>query len=97
MHVAAREHRYCGKEFKRKLEQGPVDHKVEVKCTVYETGRMVADAETIRQLTRFSECQIRGETGLRRDTIRPILPGKGVKRATYQRVIDFLRSSAGRS
>jgi hypothetical protein len=28
-HVVAGEHRYCGKEFKRKLEQGPVDHEVE--------------------------------------------------------------------
>ena len=97
MHVAAREHRYCGKEFKRKLEQGPVDHEVEVKCKVYENGRVVADAETIRQLTRFSERQIRGGTGLRRDTIRSIRHGNGVKRATYQRVIDFLRSNAGRS
>jgi hypothetical protein len=96
MHVVARENRYCGKEFKRKLEQGPVDHEVNVKCKVYEAGRVVADAETIRQLTRFSERQIRGGTGLRRDTIRLIRHGNGVKRATYQRVIDFLRSSASR-
>jgi hypothetical protein len=96
-HVVAREHRYCGKEFKRKLEQGPVDHEVECKCKVYENGRVAADAETIRQLTRFSERQIRAGTGLRRDTIRSIRHGNGVKRATYQRVIDFLRSSAGRS
>lgn len=97
MHVVAREPRYCGKEFKRKLEQGPVDHEVECKCKVYENGRVAADAETIRQLTRFSERQIRGATGLRRDTIRSIRHGNGVKRATYQRVIDFLRSSVGRS
>jgi len=32
MHVVAGEHRYCGKELKRKLEQGPVDHEVEFKC-----------------------------------------------------------------
>jgi hypothetical protein len=91
MHVVAREHRYCGKEFKRKLEQGPVDHEVEVKCKVYENGRVVADAETIRQLTRFSERQIRGGTGVRRDTIRLIRHGKGVKRSTYQKVINFLK------
>jgi hypothetical protein len=93
MHVAAREHRYCGKEFKRKLEQGPVDHEVEFKCRVYENGRVVADAETLRQLATYSERQIRAGTGLRRDTIRLIRHGTGVKRSTYQRVIEFLRSS----
>ena len=50
MHVVAREHRYCGKEFKRKLEQGPVDHEVGFKCKVYDNGRVAADAETLRQL-----------------------------------------------
>jgi hypothetical protein len=93
MHVVARKHRYCGKEFKRKLEQGPLDHDVEFNCKVYENGRVVADAETLRQLARFSERQIRKQTGLRRDTIRLIRHGKGVKRSTYERVIDFLRSS----
>jgi len=95
MHVVAREHRYCGKEFKRKLEQGPLDHEVEFKCRVYENGRVVADAETLRQLAKHSERQIRAGTGLRRDTIRSIRHGNGVKRATYQRVIDFLKSLAG--
>jgi hypothetical protein len=54
------------------------DHEVDVKCKVYEARRVVADAETIRQLTRFSERQIRGGTGLRRDTIRSIRNGNGV-------------------
>jgi hypothetical protein len=93
MHVVAREHRYCGKEVKRKLEQGPVDHEVEFKCKVYEKGRVVANAETLRQLTRFSERQIRKGTGVRRDTIRLIRHGKGVKRSTYERVIAFLRGN----
>ena len=97
MHVAAREHRYCGKEFKRKLEQGPVGPEVEFKCRVYENGRVVADAETLRQLAQYSERQIRTGTGLRRDTIRQIRHGTGVKRSTYQRVIEFLRSGAGRT
>jgi hypothetical protein len=94
MHVVARQHRYCGKEFKRKLEQGPVDHEVEFKCRVYENGRVAADPETLRQLAGFSERQIKAGTGLRRDTIRLIRHGNGVKRSTYKRVIDFLRSSA---
>jgi len=90
MHVVAREHRYCGKEFRRKLEQGPVDHEVEFKCKVYENGRVIADAETLRQLARYSERQIRAGTGLRRDMVRLIRHGGGVKRPTYERVIDFL-------
>jgi hypothetical protein len=94
MHVVAREHRYCGKEVKRKLEQGPVDHQVQFKCKVYENGRVKADPETLRQLARFSKRQIRAGTGLRRDTIRLIRHGNGVKRSTYHRVIDFLRSRA---
>ena len=85
------------KEFKRKLEQGPVGHEVEFKCRVYGNGRVVADAETLRQLAKYSERQIRAGTGLRRDTIRLIRHGTGVKRSTYQRVIEFLRSSEARA
>jgi hypothetical protein len=33
VHIVAGEHRFCGKELKRKLEQGPVDHEVEFKRT----------------------------------------------------------------
>lgn len=93
MHVIVREHRYCGKEFKRKLEQGPVDHDVEFKCKVYENGRVVAGPETLRQLAGFSERQIRGGSGVRRDTIRAMRHGKGVKRSTYDKVINFLREN----
>jgi len=90
MHVVARGHRYCGKEFKRKLEQGPVDHEVEFKCKIYENRRVAADAETLRQLTRYSERQIRAGTGLRRDTIRLIRHGGQVKPSTMQRITNFL-------
>src|SRR5262249_25484432 len=83
MPVIAGEHRYCGKEFRRKLEQGPVDHEIEFKCKVYENGRVAANPETLRQLTRFSERQIRKGTGVRRDTIRLIRHGKAVKRSIY--------------
>ena len=93
-HIVAGEHRYCGKEFKRKLEQGPVDHEVEFKCRVYKDRRVAADLETLRQLARFSEREISKGTGVNRDTIRLIRHGKGVKRSTYQRVIEFLKSSA---
>jgi len=94
MHVVASEHRYCGKEFKRKLEQGPVDHEIEFKCKVYENDRVAADPETLRQLAGFSERQIRKGTGVRRDTIRLIRHGAGVKRSTYKGVINFLKEHA---
>jgi hypothetical protein len=94
MHFVAREHRYCGKEFKRKLEQGSVDHDADFKCKVYENGRVAADPETLRQLTGFSERQIEVGTGLHRDTIRLIRHGNGVKRSTYKKVINFLRDTS---
>jgi hypothetical protein len=90
----AGEHRYCGKEFKRKLEQGPVDHDVEFKCKVYENGRVVAGPETLRLLTSHSERQIRQATGVRRDTIRAMRHGKGVKRSTYEKVNKFFKENA---
>ena len=94
MHITAGEHRYCGKELKRKLEQGPVDHEPEFKCKVYENGRVVAGPETLRLLASFSERQIGKRTGVHRDTIRLIRHGKGVKRSTYAKVVNFLRENA---
>ena len=81
-HIIAGDFKYCGKEVKRKLEQGPVDHEINYKCKVYENGRVAADPETLRQLAAFSEREIRKGTGVRRDTIRLIRHGKGVKRST---------------
>ena len=79
---------------KRRLEQGPVDHDAEFKCKVYENGRVVASPETLRLLASYSERQIREATGVRRDTIRAIRHGKGVKRSTYEKVTNFLRENA---
>jgi len=90
MLVVAREHRYCGKEFKRKLEQGPVDHAVESKCKLYGSKRVAADPETLRQLARYSERQIRAGSGLGRDTVRVIRHGGPVKPTTIQRIMNFL-------
>ena len=90
MHVVAREHRYCGKEFKRKLEQGPVDHEVECKCKLYGSRRVAANPETLRQLAWYSERQIRAGTGLGRDTVRLIRHGGQVKPGTVQRITNFL-------
>ena len=95
-HVVAGEHRYCGKEFKRKLEQGPVDHEVEFRCKVYENGRVAAGPDMLRQLASFSERQISKKTGVHRNTIRLIRHGKGVKRSTYAKLVSFLKENSGR-
>jgi len=94
-HIIAAGFKYCGKEVKRKLEQGPVDHEIDYKCKVYENGRVAADPETLRQLAGLSERQIREATGVRRDTIRLIRHGKSVKRSTYEKVVKFLRQNSG--
>jgi hypothetical protein len=39
--------------FKRKLEQGPVDHEIDVRCKLYENGRVAADPETLRLLAQI--------------------------------------------
>ena len=74
-----------------------MDHEVEFKCKVYENGRVVAGPETLCLLSSFSERQIRKATGIRRDTIRLIRHGKGVKRSTYEKVINFLRENQCRA
>jgi hypothetical protein len=91
MHVVAGEHRYCEKQFRRTLEQGPVDHENDFKCKVPRKEADPGRRETLRQLAEFSERQIRKETRVRRDTIRLIRHGKGVKRSTYARIINFLK------
>jgi hypothetical protein len=93
-HIVAADFKYCGKEVKRKLEQGPVDHEIDYKCKVYENGRVAADPETLRQLAGLSERQISKRSGVHRDTVRLIRHGKGVKRSTYEKVINFLRENA---
>ena len=63
------------------------------KYKVYENGRVAAGPETLRELASLSERQIEEGTGVHRDTIRRIRPGKCVKRSTYERVINFLRQN----
>jgi hypothetical protein len=93
-HVIAGLHRYCGKEFKRKLEKGPVDHEIDFKCKVYENGRVAADPDTLRQLARFSERKIADGTGLHRKPIRLVRHGGTVTQRTYQRIMNFLKQHA---
>jgi hypothetical protein len=54
----------CRKDIKRKLEQGLVDHELDVRCKVNENGRVAADPETLRLLKQFPEREIEDGTGL---------------------------------
>jgi hypothetical protein len=71
-HIVAGDFKYCGKEIKRKLEQGPVDHETDFKVKVYANGRVSADPETLRALGKLSEREIHKATGLSRRIIRRI-------------------------
>src|SRR5215470_16623714 len=90
-HIIAGDFKYCGKELKRKLEQGPVDHQTDFKAKVYTSGRVSADPETRRVLTDCSERAIHAGTGLSRRIIRQIRHGGPVKPSTMQRIVDFLK------
>jgi hypothetical protein len=91
-HIIAESFKYCGKEVKRKLEQGPVDHENDFKCKVYESGRIAADPETLRQLAGFSEREIANGTGLNRKPIRLFRHGGTVTRRTSQKIMNFLKA-----
>ena len=47
-----------------------MDHGPDVRCKVYENGRVAADPETLRQLADFSEREIAKEPGLHRKPLR---------------------------
>src|SRR5260370_32119026 len=96
-HVIANRHRPCGKEIKRKLDQGLIEHPdandgdgSHFRCKVYE-GKIAADKETILWLSNFSERAIEKATELDRGTIRTIKNGEFVKAATLQKIADFRR------
>ena len=90
-HIIAGSFKYCGKEVKRKLEKGRVDHDIEVKCKMYENGRVEADPETLRQLAGFSEREIANGTGLHRKPIRLFRHGGTVTQRTFQKIMNFLK------
>jgi len=86
----AADFKYCGKEVKRKLEQGPVDHETDFNVKVYANGRVTADAETLRALGDLSEREISEATRLSRRIIRRIRHEGQVKASTMKRITDFL-------
>jgi hypothetical protein len=90
-HIIAGVSNYCGEEFKRKLEQGPVDHETDFKVKVYANGRVRAEPEILRDLSEFSERDTNRATGLSRRIIRHVRHGGQVKRSRMQRIADFLR------
>jgi hypothetical protein len=91
-HIVADRHIPCGKEFKRKLEQGPVEYDLDVRAKVYENGRVAADSETLRQLAQFSDRETSNGTGIHRKPIRLLSHGGTVTRRTYQKITNFLNT-----
>jgi hypothetical protein len=90
-HIIAADFKYCGKEVKRKLERGPVDHEADFNVKVYTNGRVTADPETLRTLKDdFSEREIHEGTRLSRRIIRHIRHKGQVKPSTMKRITDFL-------
>ncbi len=89
-YVIANQHIPCGKETRRNLTEGPVDHQNNFSCRVYK-GKAAADAGMIRWLSHFSERTIQKVTGLKRDTIRRIRHGELVRASTFQKIADFRR------
>ena len=81
-------------ESKRKLEQGPVDHELDVRHKVYENGRVAADPETLKMLKQFSELEISSGTGFNRKPIRLLRNGGTVTRRTYQTINAFFSPPA---
>ncbi len=91
-HVIAEYHRYCGKEFKRKLEQGPVDHEIDAKCRIYENGKVVATEDLLQRIANLSlsERAIAEGSNLHRKPVHLFCGGKHVRRKTAQQIIDFI-------
>ena len=89
-HIMAADLKYCGKEIKRKLEQGPVDHETDFKVKVYAGGRVSADPGILRALGEFSEREINKATGLSRRIIRYMRHRGQVKPSTMRKITDFL-------
>jgi len=69
-HIIAADLKCCGKEIKRKLEQGPVDHEIDYKCKVYENGRVAADPETLPAIGGILRTRDRNGNWLHRKSIR---------------------------
>jgi hypothetical protein len=89
-HIIAIEFRYCGKEIKRKLEQGRVDHEIDSKLNVYNCGRVSADLGMRRQLAQFSEREIAAATGVHRSRIRALRHGGRLTPRIYRKIEAFI-------
>jgi len=89
MHVIAGEHRYCGKEMKRKLEEGPVDHDVEFKCKVYTSGRVSLDDFVKKQIREIGVREVM-RRGIGQHTIEKALRGT-VRAKTRTKILEAIR------
>ncbi len=83
--VIAGEHLYCGKEIKRKLEQGLVDHEIDAKVKTYSNGRVAAD-ESIKNDIRLFGTREPMRRGIGQHTIERALDGH-IRLNTYKKIV----------
>lgn len=89
-HVVANRHRYIGKETSRHWEQGDDMSMLDFRCAEYSDGKMSADGETRRRITKIGIRELERETGIHHDTIILVSKGKAVKPNTLQKIIKFI-------
>ena len=71
----------AARNLSEKLEQGPVDHDIEVRAKWCETDELQRNPETLRQLNEdFSEREVEAGTGVHR-----LQHGATVTQRTYQK------------
>ena len=93
MHVEvskSKRHKYCGKEFKRKLEKGLLDHETDFKCTVYENDRVSFDESTKAKMRQIGLRELR-RNGIGRGTIERALHSK-IKKSTAAKILAAIES-----
>lgn len=94
MQIHATKSRYIGKETDRKWEQGGDISLLQFRPAQFdELGKIAkADQALIEKLSVVSIKELTRKTNIDRNTIRKILRGSPVRRATIQRIADALIS-----
>lgn len=86
MHVIAEDHFYCGKETKRKLEHGVVDHEIDFHCKIYANGRVCLD-ESLKDVIRDIPIRELMRRGIGQHTIEKALFGT-IRARTRKKLLE---------
>jgi predicted transcriptional regulator len=89
MHVVASRPRYIGKETDRKWDQGEDFSRMTFKRAQFDelSKKVKADAGLIETLAALPIKEIVRKTNIDRNTIRKVLRGSAVRRATIQQIV----------